>query len=150
MGAARIPFRAVARPLQTHDRRGEIMRIMNEGTGKIIAIGSIVHLVAGPSVGQAWRVERVIPRADGHKIHCSRSHPRTGRMHREFPPHLFGCRVVVDVAWYRDRARLHRWASACVLQVVLLTIGGVIAWLIAEFGDAQLGGLLAALGAQQG
>jgi hypothetical protein len=121
---------------------------MHEGTGKTVEIGSVVHLVAGPSAGQAWRVERIMPRPDGHKIHCSRSHPRIGRVLREFPPHLFGCRVVVDVAWYRDRARLHRWASACALQAVLLTIGGVIAWLIAEFGDAQLGSALALVGAR--
>jgi hypothetical protein len=126
------------------------MQLMHEGTGEIVEIGAVVHLVAGPSVGQAWRVERVVPHPDGHKIHCSRLHPRIGRVCREFPPDLFGCRVVIDVAWYRDKDRLYRWLSACALQAVLLTIGGVIAWLIAEFGNAQLGGLLAAMGAHSG
>jgi hypothetical protein len=121
---------------------------MHEETGEAIDPGSMIHLTSGPSAGQAWRFERVVPHPDGHKIHCTRSHPRTGRLHREFHPRLFGCRVVVDVAWYRDRPRMKRWLSVSVTQFALLTVGGVIAWLVAEYGNAQLTGVLTLFGAR--
>jgi hypothetical protein len=119
---------------------------MHSETGDVVDPGSMIHVTAGPSVGQAWRFERIIPHQDGHKIHCTRSHPRTGRLHREFHPRVFGCHVVIDVKWYRDRQRMAGWASAVLTQLVLLTVGGVIAWLIAEYGNAEWGGVLAQFG----
>lgn len=124
------------------------MRLTHSETGDVVDPGSVIHMTTGPSVGQAWRFERIIPHEDGHKIHCTRSHPRMGRIHREFHPRLFGCHVVIDVKWYRDRTRITRCFTASVTQLVLLVIGGLIAWLIAEYGNAEWGGLLAQLGVQ--
>jgi len=123
------------------------MRLMHSETGLVVAQRDVIHIVSGPSAGQAWRFQRIIPHPDGHKIRCTRSHPKLGRVHREFSPHVFGCHVVLDVRWYRDRARLLRWLSAFLTQAVLLIVGGVIAWLIAEYGNAQWDGVLAMIGA---
>lgn len=122
------------------------MRLMYSESGDVIRPGTMIHMTSGPSTGQAWRFERITPHQDGHRIHCTRSHPRTGRLHREFHPRVFGCHVAADICWYRDRARIARWISVLVTQTVVLTIGGVIAWLVAEYGNAQWGGLLSAFG----
>lgn len=122
------------------------MRLMHSETGDVVNPGTVIHMTAGPSVGQAWRFERIIPHEDGHKVHCTRSHASMGRLHREFHPRVFGCHVVIDIKWYRDRTRMTQWLSASMTQLVLLVIGGVIAWLIAEYGNAEWGGFLALFG----
>ncbi|WP_329555243.1 hypothetical protein [Streptomyces sp. NBC_00696] len=124
------------------------MRLMHSETGKVVMQRDVIHIVSGPLAGQAWRFQRIIPHPDGHKIHCTRSNPKLGRAHGQFPPHLFGCHIALDVSWYRDRARLLGWLSVFFRQVFLLVVGGVIAWLIAEYGNAQWGGVLAVFGVQ--
>jgi len=124
------------------------MRLMHSETGLVVKQRDVIHIVSGPLAGQAWRFQRVIPHPDGHKIHCTRSNRKLGREHGQFPPHLFGCRVVLDLSWYQDRERLLRWLSVFLQQVFVLVVGGVIAWLIAEYGNAQWGGVLAVFGVQ--
>lgn len=95
--------------------------------------GAMLHMTTGPSIGQAWRFERIATKHDGdHHVHVSRCHPKLGRVHKEYHPRLFGCAVVIDVKIYADRQKLMAWARNVLTQTVLLTVGGFIAWGCAE------------------
>ncbi|AGP58329.1 MULTISPECIES: hypothetical protein [Streptomyces] len=123
------------------------MQLINDATASVVEPGSMIHMVSGPTAGQVWRFERVIDHAtDGHRVHVTRPHPKLGRIHREYHPRLFGCSVAIDVHWYADKHRLLRGLYVVASQTVLLTLGGIIAWLVAEYGNAEWAGLLAALG----
>ncbi|MDQ1033581.1 MULTISPECIES: hypothetical protein [Streptomyces] len=89
------------------------MRLVNSETGAEIAQGALLHMASGPSAGQAWRFERLMPHPDGHRVHVTRTHPRMGRVHREFHPRIFGAQVEIDVRWYREvgHAAHHAWAK---------------------------------------
>lgn len=117
------------------------MELVNASTGNKIEEGAMLHIASGPQAGQAWRFERICERANGeHAVRVSRSHPRMGRIRKEFHPRVFGASVVIDVTWYADRARWIKFAQECVTQIVLLTLGGLIAWVIAVWGDSFLHG----------
>lgn len=110
------------------------MRVVNTDTQCEVEPGTMLHMISGPSAGQAWRLEKVATKNDGdHHLHVSRSLPKLGRVHREFHPRLFGCAVVVDVKIYADVQRLKRLATFVVQQFILLFIGGVVAYLIADY-----------------
>lgn len=105
-------------------------------SGTVPTVGTMLHMVKGPSIGQCWRYEGVAERHTGdHHVRCSRSHPNMGRVQKDFHPSLFGGAVVVDVHLYADRERLARWVRESATQIVLLTIGGFIAWYIATLMD---------------
>ncbi|GAA0505311.1 MULTISPECIES: hypothetical protein [Streptomyces] len=123
------------------------MQLINDATASVVEPGSMIHMVSGPTAGQVWRFERVIDHAtSGHCVHVTRPHPKLGRIHREYHPYLFGCSVVIDVHWYADKQRFLRGMRFMASQTALLTLGGIIAWLVAEYGNAEWAGLLAALG----
>lgn len=77
------------------------MRLINTATGEAFNVGCMLHVVTGPSLGQAWRYEHLRPHEDGHRVHVTRSHPKMGRVHREFHPMIFGCRVEVEITFTR-------------------------------------------------
>lgn len=122
------------------------MRLIHTETGAVVEQGAILHMTSGQSINQAWRFERIIPNPDGHRIHCTRSHPKMGRLPREFHPDVFGCHVAADTRWYAHCHRMVRWLYASVSQAFLLTAGGIVAWLVAEYGNAEWGGILSMLG----
>jgi hypothetical protein len=110
------------------------MRVVNTSTQCEVEPGTMLHMISGPSAGQAWRLEKVATRHDGdHQLHVSRSLPKLGRVHREFHPRLFGCVVVIDVKFYADVQKLKHACAFLLTQFTLLFIGGVIAWLIADY-----------------
>lgn len=128
------------------------MQLINDATASSVEPGAMIHMVSGPKAGQVWRFERIIEHpVDGHRMHVSRSDPKMGRrVHREYHPSVFGCSVVIDVHWYADRARFLRGLHFAIFQAVLLTVGALIAALVAEFGNEQWGGFLALLGYHAG
>ncbi|MGW7514155.1 hypothetical protein ACWGJ2_00985 [Streptomyces sp. NPDC054796] len=127
------------------------MDLINDATATPVEPGDTIHMVSGPNAGQAWRFEKVIEHAtDGHRVHVTRLHPKFGRVHREYHPSLFGCSVAIDVQWFADKRRLLQGLYVVASQSVLLTVGGIIAWLIAEYGNAEWSGLLALLGVHAG
>lgn len=76
------------------------MRLINEATEREITSLTTIRCVAGPLTGQAWRYEKIIVReGNGHRVHCTRSDRRLGRIHREFHPSVFGCRVEREITF---------------------------------------------------
>lgn len=73
-----------------------------------------------------------------------------GRVNRTFHPSLFGCHVVVSVRAYRDWNTIERTAQKLVSQTLALVLGGIVAWLLAEYGNAHWAGVLSALDAHRG
>lgn len=122
-------------------------KLMHTETGTVVDPGSVLHLASGPSTGQAWRFVRIVEHEDGHKIQCSRSHPKLGRVHREFHPHLFGCHIVIDVKFYADRVRILRAVRSMAVSGAGAFGAAVVAWLVAEYGNANLQNVLAMFGA---
>ncbi|HEY8984812.1 MAG TPA: hypothetical protein VIU15_35215 [Streptomyces sp.] len=127
------------------------MQLIHDVTASVVEPGAIIHLASGPNEGQAWRFEKLSAHpTDGHRVHVSRSHPRIGRVHREFHPRLFGCSVKTGLPWYADRQRLLHlvcrtgatWASAFTAAVV--------AWMVHEYGNAEWGPVLTVLGVHAG
>lgn len=88
------------------------MRLVNSGTGADVALGTMLHVVSGPSLNAAWRYEAIAPRSEGdHLVRVSRIHPRMGRVHTHMHPKVLGCHIVVDLVWH-ERCRLvlhHAW-----------------------------------------
>ncbi|MFJ3779797.1 hypothetical protein ACIPX0_49860 [Streptomyces sp. NPDC090075] len=123
------------------------MQLIHDATASAVEPGTMLHMVAGPRVGEAWRFEKIIEHhTDGHRVQVTRTHPKLGRIPREYHPRLFGCSVAAEVRWYADKRRLRNGLHFIASQAVLLTLGGVIAWLVAEYGNAQWGGILSLLG----
>ena len=107
------------------------MKLVNSASGSEINCGTMLHMVAGPTLGQAWRYERITPHdTDGHRVHCTRVHPRMGRVHREFHPRVFGATVVIDVRWYRD---IHHTAHRAWLKIDDYLFAGIFALLPLAF-----------------
>jgi hypothetical protein len=126
------------------------MQLIMDATASAVEPGTTIHLVSGPNAGQGWRFEKIVEHAvDGHRVHVTRTSPKIGRIHRDFHPRLFACSVSADVRWYADKQRFLRGLYFLVTQVALLTLGGVIAWLIAEYANAQWGGVLSLLGVHE-
>ena len=125
-----------------------MQRLMHIESGRTIDPGTTIHMSAGTSAGKAWRYEKITPYEDGHKIHCTRSHPKLGRMHREFTPSLFGCTVVVDVAFYADRTRMLNALRKLAVSGVGAVVAAIIAWVVAEYGNSNLQSVLALVGAR--
>lgn len=116
------------------------MKLVTEA-GAECAPGTMLHMTHGPSIGQAWRYERVAPRTSGeHHVCVSRCHPRVGRVSKEFHPRIFGCEVVVDVKIYADRQRIMGVLHAIGVQAIGLTAGGIVAWIVAEYLSRHYGG----------
>lgn len=91
------------------------MHLVNTATGNPIEPGAMLHVTTGPRTGEAWRFEKITPHAtDGHRVHCTRRHPRIGRIHREFHPGVFGARVMIDITWHRHVRNVvrHAWSKA--------------------------------------
>jgi hypothetical protein len=113
------------------------MKLVHAETARVINPGSMLHATSGP----AWRYERIVPHpVDGHRVHVSRHHPKLGRVHKEFHPSIFGCCVVIDVKFYADTAKIKHCISVLGTQLILLTLGGFIAWWVAEWCHAHFGG----------
>lgn len=109
--------------------------------GADVPFGTMVHMTSGPSIGQAWRLEKISHKPDGeHHLHVSRSVPKLGRVHKEFHPRMFGLEVVLDVRFYADKAKICAALRGMVAQSVLLTSGGVIAWAVGEYLNHRYGG----------
>ncbi|MDI5964063.1 hypothetical protein [Streptantibioticus silvisoli] len=125
-----------------------MQRLMHIESGRTIDPGTTIHVSAGTSAGKAWRYEKITPCEDGHKIHCTRSHPKLGRIHREFTPSLFGCTVVIDVAFYADRARMLSAFRRLAVSGVGALVAAIIAWVVAEYGNSNLQSVLALVGAR--
>lgn len=89
------------------------MRLINEATETEVEYLATIRCVAGPLTGQAWRYEKIIERdRNGHRVHCTRSHPKLGRVHREFHPSVFGCRVEREITFkLRIIAQVHHVRS---------------------------------------
>jgi hypothetical protein len=124
-----------------------MQRLMHTETGKFIDPGTTIHLTPEASTAQAWRFEKVIPHPDGHKIQCTRSHSKMGRIHREFSPHLFGCQVVIDVKFYADRTRMMQSLRRLTTSGASALSAAVVAWLVAGYGNTNLQSVLALFGA---
>ncbi len=124
-----------------------MQRLMHIESGRTIDPGTTIHMSAGTSIGKAWRYEKITPHEDGHKIHCTRSHPRLGRIHREFTPSLFGCTVVIDVKFYADRARMLASLRRLVISGAGALGAALVAWVVAEYGNSNLQSVLALVGA---
>lgn len=105
---------------------------LTDTTGAMVPLGTMVRPIEG---GRAWRAESIVEHRGEHRVRCSQSHPRMGRVQRTFHPSAFGLVITVSVEFYRDRAWFMRQIHECALQAVLLTVGGVIAWIIAEYGQ---------------
>ncbi|MCT9080478.1 hypothetical protein [Streptomyces fulvoviolaceus] len=127
------------------------MRLIHNATASAVEPGATIHMASGPNAGQAWRFEKITEHAtDGHRVHVSRSHPKLGRIHREFHPGLFGCSVVIDVQWYADRQRLLRAVGHTAATGLSAFTAAVVAWLVHEYGNAEWGGFLAMFGVHAG
>lgn len=95
-------------------------KIVNPETGKVVPLGTMLHTAHPSARPGTWRLERHVPRGDDHALHVSRSHPRMGRIHKEFHPTVFGLIVELDIRWYRDiRHTCHRIWIKCGDGVVL-------------------------------
>lgn len=84
--------------------------------------------------GESWRYEHHEGEhaVNEHTlIHCSRL-SKAGRVHRTFHPRVFGCVLVVDATLYVDRRKVKQFATFWATQMMLLTVGGFIAWYIAH------------------
>lgn len=116
------------------------MKLVDQA-GREVVLGAMVHAVASPILGQAWRLENVHRTLEGeHRIQCSRYSPRMGRVHKIFHPRVFGLEVVIDVRVAADRASIMRALHVAAGQLLLLTMGGVIAWVVAEWLSTMVGG----------
>lgn len=122
------------------------LEISDPATGATVGTGAILRPVAG---GRAWRLEGPVEHRGEHHLRCSQSHPRMGRVTRVFHPSAFGLVITVSVEFYRDRARLARTLHEVATQAVLLTVGGLIAWFLAEYGNTHWHYLLAFFGASE-
>lgn len=107
------------------------MRLINQATGSTIPPGAILHVVSGPNMGQAWRYERIRPMEDGaHRVHVTKSHPKLGRVHREYHAHVFGAEVKIDITWQRHTlnslhhvvSRMDEWIMAGFFALVPLSL----------------------------
>jgi len=117
------------------------MKIVMAESGEELSPGSMVHVAHGPSLNQAWRLEGVAPRKDGdHHVRVSHNQPRIGRVTKTFHPSVFGLAIVVDVRLYADTAKMMRALRTLAAQTVLLTVGGVVAWFVAEYMSHRYGG----------
>ncbi|MFF1676097.1 hypothetical protein ACFVYG_08700 [Streptomyces sp. NPDC058256] len=112
------------------------MKLVSSATGRQVDPGTILHMQSGPTAGQTWRFERIAERRDGeHHIRVSRTGGKLGRVQREYHPSIFGCAVTVDIRWYVDHVRLARALRAAVAQTTVLTVAGIVAWIVAEVGN---------------
>lgn len=103
------------------------MRLINQATGDTIPPGAIVHVMSGPTLGQAWRYEKIRPHTDGgHRVHVTRSHPKLGRVHREFHAHMFGAEVKIEFTWQRKVINHARHAVSRVDEWLLAGLFAVI------------------------
>lgn len=78
--------------------------------GVIIAQGSIVHVVAGPNLGRAYRFESILPygKRGTYRVRVSRKSVHAHFRSVEFlPPNALGCKVE------RPLTRRERMWSAC-------------------------------------
>ena len=84
-------------------------KIVNVETGAVVPLGTMLHTAHPSARPGTWRLENHLPKGTEHVLHVSRSHPRMGRVHREFHPSVFGLTVEIDIVWYRDiRHTAHR------------------------------------------
>ncbi|WP_143570716.1 hypothetical protein [Streptomyces acidiscabies] len=129
----------------------KVMQLIHDATASVVEPGATIHLASGPSEGQAWRFEKLSEHpTDGHRVHASRSHPRIGRVHREFHPRLFGCSVKTGLPWYADRARLLHVVQHMGATCVSAFTAAVIAWMVHEYGNAEWAPVLTMLGVHAG
>jgi hypothetical protein len=77
-------------------------KIVNAESGALVPLGTMLHTAHPSARPGTWRLENHNVRNGEHVLHVSRSHPRMGRVHREFHPTVFGLTVEIDVVWYRD------------------------------------------------
>jgi len=115
------------------------MKLMDQ-EGHEVVPGAMVHVATGPALGQAWRLEGIRHAPHGeHQVHCSRTAPKMGRVHKIFHPRVFGLEVVIDVRVAADRAHFMRALHVAAGQFILLTLGGVIAYFCAEWLHVMFG-----------
>lgn len=121
--------------------------LIHATTGETIQAGDVLHPVKSDIAGR-WHFEGIVKTPDPLEGHpgtiLARTSKRTavGRVHThcEFEPHVFGCKIEVDIHVYFNHARLMRTVRRFAASVGGLTVGGVSAWWIAEFLTHHFGG----------
>lgn len=101
--------------------------LVSQDTGRVIVSGRLLR----HSDGTAWRLDRIHYNGHAHSVVVSR-HTQVGRVRRIYRPEAFKCEVSTDAEWRIDAVRVRSFAHFWALNLVLLTIGGLIAWEISH------------------
>lgn len=106
------------------------MQLVHSATGTVVEAGAMLRPVTG---GKAWRLDRI---SSTDSLGCSQIHPHLGRVHREFHPKAFGLHVEISVRVWADWATFRSALRGWLITLTGATGAGVVAWIVAHFGDA--------------
>jgi hypothetical protein len=90
-----------------------IMHKLLAADGSDLHPGAMLHMLNGASAGPVWRYEHIaVHEHCEHHVHVTRSHPKFGRIHREYHPRVFGCTITLDITWRRRACNAvhHVWS----------------------------------------